>query len=64
MAKKIKVTLVKSLIGRTPKQRKTIKALGLGKLNSNAVHNPTPDIEGMLRKVKHLVKVEETGKNG
>lgn len=57
--KQIKVTLTKSLIGRTPKQRQTIKALGLGRINSSAVHNDTPDIQGMLKKVEHLVNVEE-----
>lgn len=56
---KLKVTLVKSVIGRSETQRATVKALGLGKLNSFAVHENTPQIAGMIQKVSHLVKVEE-----
>ena len=59
MADKLKVTLVKSPIGAVPKNAKTVKALGLGKLNST---NELPDnaaVRGMLRQVAHLVKVEE-----
>jgi len=57
--KKIKVTLVKSPIGAIPKQRATVKALGLNKLNST---NELPDneaVRGMIWQVRHLVKVEE-----
>lgn len=57
--KKLKVTLVKSLIGRPEKQRRTVRALGLGKVNSQVVHDDTPSIRGMLRQVAHLVRVEE-----
>lgn len=56
---KLKVTLVKSLIGSSENQRATVKTLGLGKLNSASEHNDTPQIRGMIRKVGHLVKVEE-----
>lgn len=56
---KIKVTLKNSIIGRPEDQRQTVKALGLGKLNSSAVHNDTPQIRGMVNKVTHLVVVEE-----
>ncbi len=56
---KIKVTLKNSVIGRPEDQRQTVKALGLGKLNSSAVHNDTPQIRGMVNKVTHLVEVEE-----
>ncbi len=55
---KIKVSLVKSVIGCPKDQRETVKSLGLGKLHSSAVHNDTPDICGKVRKVCHLVKVE------
>jgi len=56
---KLKITLVKSLIGRPEKQRATVKALGLGKLNSSVVRDESPVISGMVKKVAHLVKVEE-----
>ncbi|MDA8235080.1 MAG: 50S ribosomal protein L30 [Clostridia bacterium] len=55
---KIKVTLVRSFIGRPQDQRATVKALGLGKVNSSVVQEDTPQILGMVRKVQHLVKVE------
>lgn len=57
--KKIKITLVKGLSGRLPVQRKTVKALGLGKINSTVVHEANPSILGMVRVVQHMVKVEE-----
>lgn len=59
MAGQIKITLVRSFIGRPEDQRVTVKTLGLNKLNSTAVHEDTPQIRGMVRKVAHLVKVEE-----
>ena len=55
----VKVTLTKSLLGRPADQRATVKALGLKKTNSQVVKEVTPQIEGMLHKVRHLVKVEE-----
>ena len=55
----IKITLVKGLAGTLPKQRKTIKALGLGKISSSVVHEANPSTLGMVRTVAHLVKVEE-----
>ena len=55
----VKVTLTKSLIGRPADQRATVKALGLKKTNSQVVKEVTPQIEGMLHKDRHLVKVEE-----
>lgn len=57
--KKIKITLVRSVIGSLPKQRKTVKALGLGKIGSSIEHSDNPVIRGMVRVVSHLVKVEE-----
>lgn len=56
---KLKITLTRSLIGRPETQRATVKALGLGKTNSTVVQEDTPAIRGMVRKVEHLVKVEE-----
>ncbi|MCI9445939.1 MAG: 50S ribosomal protein L30 [Lachnospiraceae bacterium] len=59
MADKLKITLVKSTIGAVPKNRKTVEALGLRKLN-HSVEMPDNDaVRGMIRHVRHLVKVEE-----
>ncbi len=59
MADKIKVTLVKSTITSTPYQKKVVKSLGLGKLNSSAELPNTPATMGAVNKVAHLLKVEE-----
>ena len=61
MAKKIslKVTQVKSVIGRHFKQKRTMEALGLRKIRQSVTHNDTPQIRGMINKVQHLVKIEE-----
>ncbi len=59
MAKKLKITQVKSIIDRPKKQKRTIEALGLGRPNYTTVKNDTPQIRGMIKKVSHLVKVEE-----
>ena len=56
---KLKVTQVRSTIDRKEPQKRTIKALGLGKLHRSVVHNDTPQIRGMIRAVSHLVTVEE-----
>lgn len=56
---KIKITQVKSAIDRPERQKKTLKALGLTKLNSEKEVEATPQILGMVRKVEHLVKIEE-----
>ncbi|MEG6523404.1 50S ribosomal protein L30 [Desulfotomaculum sp. 1211_IL3151] len=56
---KLKITLVRSLIGRPEAQRKIVRALGLGKTNSMVEQNDTPGIRGMINKVSHLIKVEE-----
>ncbi len=55
---KLKVTLIKSGIGYAQDQKKTLKALGLNRLNKSMVHNDNPAIRGMLDKVRHLIKVE------
>ncbi len=56
---KIRVTLVRSTIGANKRHKRTVKALGLRKLNSYRDHNATPQILGMVKKVAHLVKVEK-----
>ena len=59
MADKLKVTLVKSTIGAIPKQRATVEALGLKKLNKTVVLPDNAATRGMIQQVQHLVKVEE-----
>ncbi|MBI1938887.1 MAG: 50S ribosomal protein L30 [Ignavibacteriales bacterium] len=59
MTKKLKITQTGSVIDRPLRQKLTIKALGLGRPNYQTIHNDTPQIRGMVRKVSHLVKVEE-----
>ena len=59
MMVQVKITLTRSLIGYPQDQRATVKALGLGKINSTVVKNDTPTIRGMIHKVEHLVKVEK-----
>jgi large subunit ribosomal protein L30 len=59
MAKKLEITLTRSVIGRTPDQRVTVKTLGLTKTNQTVVHQDNPAIRGMINKVSHLVKVNE-----
>jgi large subunit ribosomal protein L30 len=56
---KIKVVQTRSIIDRPKDQKATIEALGLGRPNWEKVHNDTPQIRGMIRKVSHLVRVEE-----
>jgi large subunit ribosomal protein L30 len=56
---KIKIIQTRSVIDRPKDQKKTIKALGLGRPNWEKIHNDTPQIRGMVRKVTHLVRVEE-----
>jgi large subunit ribosomal protein L30 len=57
---KIKVTKVKSAINRTQRQKRTLIALGLKKIGQVVEHDATPNILGMVKKVNHLVSVEET----
>ncbi|MCX4267334.1 MAG: 50S ribosomal protein L30 [Lachnospiraceae bacterium] len=59
MAEKLKITLVKSPIGAIPKQRATVKALGLRKLHKTVEMPDNESVRGMIQAVKHLVKVEE-----
>lgn len=59
MSEKLKVTLVKSTIGRKPKHILIVKQLRLSKLNSTAVHDNTPAIRGLINCVNYLLAVEE-----
>jgi LSU ribosomal protein L30P len=59
MAKKLEITLNRSLIGRPKDQRETVKALGLRKVNQTVVKDDNPAIRGMINKVSHLVTVKE-----
>ncbi len=56
---KIKITQIKSTIKGKENQKRTMKALGLHKLHQTVIHKNGPQIRGMVRKVAHLVKVEE-----
>ncbi|MBW8049457.1 MAG: 50S ribosomal protein L30 [Cytophagales bacterium] len=55
---KVKITQIRSIIGRTERQKRTIQALGLGKINKSVEVENTPQIAGMINKVAHLIKVE------
>lgn len=55
----IRVTLVRSPIGYNISQKRTVKALGLRRMNMTVEHKDTPSIRGMLAKVSHLIQVEE-----
>jgi large subunit ribosomal protein L30 len=57
--KKVKITQVKSTIGKSDKQKATVLALGLTRIGSAREHNLTPQIEGMVRKIDFLIRVEE-----
>jgi large subunit ribosomal protein L30 len=58
---RIKVTQIKSQIDRPQSQKDTIIALGLGKISKSKVHEVNPQIQGMLDKVAHLIRVENLG---
>ncbi len=55
---KIRITQTRSKIGRPERQKKTLEALGIRKLNQSVEHEATPQILGMVEKIRHLVKVE------
>jgi large subunit ribosomal protein L30 len=59
VAEKLKVTLLKSLIGLSPKQEATVRALGLRRIRQVVEHEDTPTIRGMIRAVPFCLKVEE-----
>jgi len=56
---KVEITQTRSTIDRPERQKRTIKALGLGKINRTVEHELTPQIAGMINKVNHLVSVKE-----
>jgi large subunit ribosomal protein L30 len=56
---KLKITQVKSSIGSTKRQKLTLEALGLKKLNRPVIHEATPQVVGMVNKMRHLISVEE-----
>ena len=60
MAEKLRITQVRSAIGTKPRQRGTLRALGLRRINHTVEHQDRPEIRGMIARVPHLVKVEET----
>ena len=57
--KRLRITLVKSPIGYNKRQKGTVRALGLHRINHTVEHDDTPVVRGMIHKVSHLVKVEE-----
>ena len=56
---RVRLTQVRSAIGQSPRHRGTLRALGLGKIGRTAEHAESPQLAGMLRKVRHLVQVED-----
>ena len=59
MAKKLRITLVRSVIGQKPDKRATVRSLGLKRISSVVEHEDNPSVRGMVHAVAHLVKVEE-----
>lgn len=59
MAKKLKVKQIRSKIGSKPKQRATLFALGLRRMNAERIHDNTPVVRGMIKRVEHMVEVTE-----
>lgn len=57
--KKLKITQVKSKIGKPARQKRTLEALGLKKIRHSRIVEVSPQVEGMINKVKHLIKIEE-----
>jgi large subunit ribosomal protein L30 len=56
---KVRITQIRSQIGQTERHRGTLRALGLGRIGNTSEQEDGPVLQGMLRKVRHLVKVEE-----
>jgi len=59
--KDLRVTLVRSPIGYPERQKRTVKALGLRRLNQSVEHLDRPEVRGMIERVQHMVRVEEIG---
>ena len=60
MSKSLKITLVKSTIGRKPKHILIAKQLGLGKLNSMVIQKDTPSIRGLINIISYMLRIEES----
>ncbi|MGB9791923.1 MAG: 50S ribosomal protein L30 [Thermacetogeniaceae bacterium] len=60
----LRITLVRSPIGHSRKLREVLRTLGLRKLNSSVIRNDDPTVQGMIRKVSHLVRVEPVDEKG
>jgi large subunit ribosomal protein L30 len=61
---RLRITQVRSAIGQTEKHRGTLRALGLGRIGRSIEREESPEVAGMLRKVRHLVEVEEATASG
>ncbi len=61
---KLQITLIKSGIGYEESQKRTLKALGLRRLNQSVIREDSPSLRGMIVKIRHLVKVEESREAG
>ena len=59
MSEKVKVTMIKSMIGRPEKHRRVLRGLGLTKINKTVTLLDTPETRGMINAVSHLIRVEE-----
>ena len=64
MSGKLKITLARGLSGRPESQRRVVKGLGLTRINRSVIRQDTPEIRGMVEKVKFLLRVEETAESG
>ncbi|MEJ5222949.1 MAG: 50S ribosomal protein L30 [Anaerolineales bacterium] len=58
-SKKLRVTLIKSPIGYTEVQKRTVRALGLRRMNQTVEHTDSPALRGMLQSIVHMIKIEE-----
>lgn len=63
MSGRLRITLVRGLSGRPESARRVVRGLGLTRLNRSVNRDDTPEIRGMVEKVKHLLRVEETGES-
>jgi large subunit ribosomal protein L30 len=54
----LKITQVRSIVGQSKRHRGTLRALGLGKIGRSAEHKDSPQLQGMLRQVRHLVRID------
>ena len=54
----LKITQVRSIVGQSERHRGTLRALGLGKIGRSAEHQDSPQLQGMLRQVRHLVRID------